>query len=81
MGRLTVALDAYRASLKVTGDQRVFLGWAQAWRSTLRDDAIRKQVVRISIRLGCIKQTAPSGKSTLGTPPSTRSPCNYLRNA
>ena len=45
LGRLTVALDAYRASLKVTGDQRVFLGWAQAWRGKLRDDAVRRQVV------------------------------------
>ena len=54
LGGLTVALDAYRASLKgkpapvidgLTGDQRVFLGWAQAWRGKLRDDAIRKQVV------------------------------------
>ncbi|MGZ5004507.1 MAG: M13 family metallopeptidase, partial [Chthoniobacterales bacterium] len=54
LGGLTIALDAYRASLKgkpapvidgLTGDQRVFLGWAQAWRGKLRDDAIRKQVV------------------------------------
>ncbi len=29
----------------LSGDQRVFLGWAQAWRGKLRDDAIRKQVV------------------------------------
>lgn len=54
LGGLTIALDAYRASLKgkpapvidgLTGDQRVFLGWAQAWRGKLRDDALRKQVV------------------------------------
>ncbi len=54
LGGLTIALDAYRASLKnqpapvidgLTGEQRVFLGWAQAWRGKLRDDAIRKQVV------------------------------------
>jgi putative endopeptidase len=54
LGGLTLALDAYRASRKgkpapvldgLTGDQRVFLGWAQAWRGKLRDDAIRKQVV------------------------------------
>ena len=47
------ALDAYHASLHgqpapvlngLTGDQRVFLGWAQAWRGKLRDDAIRRQV-------------------------------------
>jgi putative endopeptidase len=54
LGGLATALDAYRASLKgkaapvldgLTGDQRFFLGYAQAWRGKLRDDAIRKQVV------------------------------------
>ena len=54
LGGLTLALDAYHASLHgkpapvldgYTGDQRVFLGWAQAWRGKLRDDAIRRQVV------------------------------------
>ena len=28
-----------------TGDQRVFLGWAQAWRGKVSDDYVRKQVV------------------------------------
>ena len=28
----------------MTGDQRVFLGWAQAWRGKARDEAIRRQV-------------------------------------
>jgi putative endopeptidase len=54
LGGLTLALDAYHASLKgkpapvidgLTGDQRVFLGWAQAWRGKVRDDYVRKQVV------------------------------------
>jgi putative endopeptidase len=54
LGGLTLGLDAYHASLHgkpapviggLTGDQRVFLGWAQAWRGKLRDDAIRRQVV------------------------------------
>jgi putative endopeptidase len=53
LGGLTLALEAYRASLKgkpapvldgMTGEQRVFLGWAQAWRGKNRDDAIRRQV-------------------------------------
>ena len=53
LGGLTLALDAYHASLHgkpapvidgYTGDQRVFLGWAQAWRGKLTDDAIRRQV-------------------------------------
>ncbi|HYR88230.1 MAG TPA: M13-type metalloendopeptidase [Terriglobia bacterium] len=54
LGGLTLALDAYRASLSgttspvldgLTGDQRVFLGWAQAWRGKERDDTLRKRVV------------------------------------
>jgi putative endopeptidase len=54
LGGLTLALAAYRTSLHgqpapmldgYSGDERVFLGWAQAWRGKLRDDAIRRQVV------------------------------------
>jgi putative endopeptidase len=54
LGGVTLALDAYRASLHgkpapvidgLTGDQRVFIGWAQAWRGKLRDDALRRQAV------------------------------------
>ena len=54
LGGLTLALDAYHASLKgepapvldgFTGEQRVFLGWAQAWRGKVTDDYVRKQVV------------------------------------
>lgn len=54
LGGLTLALDAYRMSLQgrpapvldgFTGEQRVFLGWAQAWRGKASDAAIRKQVV------------------------------------
>lgn len=50
---IQVALDAYHASLGgkdaavldgYTGDQRVFLGWAQVWRSKAREDARRRQV-------------------------------------
>jgi putative endopeptidase len=49
-----LALDAYHASLHgqaaptidgLTGDQRVFLGWAQVWREKIRDDAARQQAV------------------------------------
>ena len=28
-----------------TGDQRVFLGWAQVWRGKTRDDALRQRLV------------------------------------
>jgi putative endopeptidase len=54
LGGLTLALDAYHASLGgkpapvldgLTGDQRVFLGWAQAWRGKVTDAFVRKQVV------------------------------------
>ena len=54
LGGLTLALDAYRASLKgqpapvldgYTGEQRVLLGWAQAWRGKVTDDYVKKQVV------------------------------------
>ncbi|MFT8777206.1 MAG: M13 family metallopeptidase, partial [Gluconacetobacter liquefaciens] len=54
LGGLTLALDAYHASLHgkpapviggLTGDQRVFLGWAQVWRQKLRDDTIRQRVM------------------------------------
>ena len=53
-GGLSLAVDAYHASLKgrpapvidgLTGDQRVFLGWAQVWREKSRDEALRQQVV------------------------------------
>jgi len=52
LGGLSIALDAYHASLHgrpapviggLTGDQRVFLGWAQVWAGKLRPEAIRKQ--------------------------------------
>lgn len=54
LGGVTLALDAYRISLQgrdapvlggFTGQQRVLLGWAQAWRGKLTDAAVRKQVV------------------------------------
>jgi putative endopeptidase len=53
LGGVNVALEAYRRSLNgnpapvldgFSGDQRVLLGWAQAWRGKVRDDYVRKQV-------------------------------------
>jgi putative endopeptidase len=50
---LAFALDAYRVSLHgkpspvldgYTGDQRVYLGWAQVWRGKSRDDALKQQI-------------------------------------
>jgi putative endopeptidase len=54
LGGLNVALEAYHRSLEgrpapvidgFSGDQRVFLGWAQAWRGKAREDYVRNQVV------------------------------------
>ena len=53
LGGLLMALDAYKRSLNgkpapvingLTGEQRVFLGWAQVWRSKMRDEALKQQV-------------------------------------
>ncbi len=53
MGGINLALTAYRASLNgkpapvidgTTGDQRVFLGWAQVWRQKIRNEALVKQI-------------------------------------
>lgn len=50
---LTVAYDAYRASLGgkeapvidgMTGDQRFFLGWAQVWRRNYRDQNLSARI-------------------------------------
>ena len=54
MGGLSLAYDAYLVSLGgqpaaildgFTGQQRVFLGWAQVWRQKAREDFVRQQVV------------------------------------
>ena len=50
---LGVAYDAYKLSLKgkaapvidgFTGDQRFFMAWAQAWRTLIREPALRNQL-------------------------------------
>jgi putative endopeptidase len=54
LGGLTVALDAYHATLKgrpapqlggLSGDQRFFLAWAQMWRGLERDEALRNDLM------------------------------------
>ena len=54
LGGVLLALDAYHLSLGgkpapvlngLTGDQRLFLGWAQVWRSAIRPDALRGEIV------------------------------------
>ena len=53
MGGLSLGLDAYHTSLKgapapvidgLTGDQRVFLGWAQVWREKIRDEQLKQRL-------------------------------------
>jgi predicted metalloendopeptidase len=54
LGGLTMAYHAWKRSLKGqpaatidgwTGEQRFFLGYAQAWRNKARDEAVRQQVL------------------------------------
>ncbi len=54
LGGILLALEAYRIHLNgqeapvldgYTGTQRVFLGWAQAWRSGIRDNLLRRLLV------------------------------------
>ncbi|MDB5262405.1 MAG: family peptidase [Adhaeribacter sp.] len=53
LGGLSIALKAYKTSLQgkeapvldgFTGEQRVFIGWAQAWMNKAREEALRNQV-------------------------------------
>jgi putative endopeptidase len=68
LGGILVGLDAYRLSLGgepapvidgFTGDQRVFLGWAQVWRTIFRDDSLRQQIVNGPHSPGMIRAFAP----------------------
>ena len=53
LGGLSIAIKAYKIALNgkespvmddFTGEQRIFIGWAQAWRSKMRDEALRVQI-------------------------------------
>lgn len=55
LGGLSMAYKAYRMSLNgedapiidgLTGDQRFFMAWAQAWRNKYREEALRQQLIR-----------------------------------
>lgn len=68
LGGVLLGLDAYRLSLKgkespvldgYTGPQRVFLGWAQAWRIMYRDDSLRQQIVNGPHSPGFVRAYAP----------------------
>jgi predicted metalloendopeptidase len=54
LGGLSIAYKAYKISLAgkpapvldgLTGDQRFFMGWAQAWRAKAREEYLRRQVL------------------------------------
>ncbi|HTV02968.1 MAG TPA: M13-type metalloendopeptidase [Luteitalea sp.] len=68
LGGVLLGLEAYRLSLKgaepksldgFTATQRVFLGWAQVWRTMFRDDALRQQIVNGPHSPGFIRAYAP----------------------
>ena len=68
LGGILMALDAYHISLGgkpapvidgFTGDQRVFLGWAQVWRTLMRDDSLRQQLMTNPHSPGDVRAFAP----------------------
>jgi putative endopeptidase len=68
LGGILLGLEAYRISLNgkpapvidgFTGDQRVFLGWGQVWRTLMRDDALRQLVMTDSHSPGMVRAFAP----------------------
>jgi putative endopeptidase len=68
LGGVLMALDAYHISLKgqpapvidgFTGDQRFFLGWGQVWRTMMRDDALRQQLMTNPHSPGQVRAFAP----------------------
>jgi putative endopeptidase len=68
LGGVLLGYDGYRISLGgrpapeidgFTGAQRVFMGWAQVWRTLFRDDALRQQIVNGPHSPGQIRAFAP----------------------
>jgi putative endopeptidase len=68
LGGVLVAFDAWRLSLGgnpapvldgFTGEQRVFMGWAQVWRTLFRSDALRQQIVNGPHSPGQVRAFAP----------------------
>lgn len=68
LGGILLGYDAYKLSLKgekspvidgFTGEQRVFMAWAQVWRTLMRDDALRQQIVNNSHSPGQTRAFAP----------------------
>jgi putative endopeptidase len=68
LGGILLGCDAYKLSLSgqpapvldgFTGEQRVFLGWGQVWRTVMRDDALRQYLMTNSHSPGTIRAFAP----------------------
>lgn len=68
LGGILLGLEGYRLSRGgqpapvrdgFTGEQRVFLGWAQVWRTLFRDDALRQYLMTNSHSPGMIRAFAP----------------------
>ena len=68
LGGILLALDAYHRSLNgqpspvidgFTGDQRVFLGWGQVWRTLQRDDQLRQMLATNPHSPGAVRALAP----------------------
>ena len=68
LGGILNAIDAYHIHLDgqpapvldgFTGDQRVFLGWAQVWRTLTRDAALKQQLATDAHSPGTIRAFAP----------------------
>lgn len=68
LGGILLALDAYHLSLHgqpapvidgFTGDQRVFLGWGQVWRTMMRTDALRQLLMSNPHSPGAVRAFAP----------------------
>jgi putative endopeptidase len=68
LGGALIALDAYRNLMAgkqapvidgFTGEQRFFLGYAQIWRTVIRDDALRQQLATDPHSPGEIRAIAP----------------------
>ena len=68
LGGVLLGYDAYQLSLGgkpapeidgYTGAQRVFMGWAQVWRTLYRDDSLRQQIVNGPHSPGQIRAFAP----------------------
>jgi len=65
---IAIAIKAYHISLNgktapvldsFTGDQRFFLGWAQVWRTLMRDDALRQLITTNPHSPGHVRAFAP----------------------